>query len=356
MIISNLELLNFRNYPKLNVIFTSGLNVIVGKNGVGKTNIVEAIDLFGFARSFRTNETKNLIRYGSEKAILTATVHIPSRTEIALELRPRSKKVTVNGKTLPKLSHLSRYVSATTFEPSDVLFFDESPAKRRRYLDTNIVRQDEIYLQNITRYEKLLKERNALLKTEDGDEMLALINGPFLEVAAHIVKRRTTFMKDLAKATNEILRKLSMDALNVSLNYHSTLGSEASIIEKGPDLLAKAKDKERVLQTTMAGPHRDDILATLNGKNLKEHASQGQKRLVVIALTLAPYYLEKDEHKKPVIILDDVLSELDEFHQERLLDVLRTCKQVFITTTSYNNHAHAIYEVSEEKEIRRINE
>ena len=130
MRISNLELLNYRNYPKLSVIFTSGLNVIVGANGVGKTNIVEAIDLFGFARSFRTSETKALIRHGEEKAIVTATIHGPGRNEICIELSPRSKKVSVNSKLLPKLSHLSRYVSATTFQPEDVLFFDDSPDRK----------------------------------------------------------------------------------------------------------------------------------------------------------------------------------------------------------------------------------
>lgn len=356
MRISNLDLLNFRNYPKLNVIFTSGINVIVGANGAGKTNIVEAIDLFGFARSFRTSDTKSLIRHGEEKAIITATIHTPSRTEISVEITARTKKVSVNGKVLPKLSHLSRYVSATTFQPEDVLFFDDSPARRRKFLDTNIVRIDEVYLAAISAYEKLLKERNALLKSEPTDELLDLIDEPFLREAALIVERREKFVKVLTKHVNEILQTLSAEKLNVRLEYTSALESSEKIKGSGLAELKKVRAKEKVLQSSTLGPHRDDLSAKLNGHNLKETASQGQKRLIAIALALAPYFMEKDFHKRPIIILDDVLSELDAFHQERLIEFLMKCNQVFITTTNYAGYAHAIYEVNDKKEIRRINE
>ena len=355
MLISNLELLDFRNYPKLSAIFTSGLNVIIGNNGVGKTNVVEAIDLFGFAKSFRTNDTKNLIRHGQRKAIISATIHIPSRTDITIELQERSKRVTVNGKTLPKLSHLSRYVSCTTFQPEDVLFFDDSPAKRRRFIDANIVRKDEVYLEALTRYEKLLKDRNASLKNDQNEEMLTLIDGPFLSEAAIIIERREKFIKDLAKIVNQILKELTNEYLNLKLQYSSSLGSKEEVKEKGPSLLLNVRKKDKALETTTIGPHRDDLSAILNGRNAKEHASQGQKRLIAIAFALAPYFIEKEEHKKPIIILDDVLSELDANHQERLITLLLKCKQVFITTTAYDNHAHAIYEITDTKEIRRIN-
>ncbi len=354
MHISDLELLNFRNYPKLNVIFTTGLNVIVGNNGVGKTNVVEAIDLFGFGRSFRTNEAKNLIRHGEEKAFVTATIHTTTRLEISLEISAKGKKVSVNGKTLPKLSGLSRYVSCTTFQPEDVLFFDDSPGRRRKYLDTNLVRRDELYLAAVTRYEKLLKERNALLKKEDSEELLDLINGPFLEEAAVISEKREKFIKELNKNVNEILGELSPEKMKVRFTYVSTLGSKENILKSGRELLKKNESRERIMQSTLSGPHRDDIAATLNGKKIKENASQGQKRLIVIALTLAPYFIEKESYKKPIIILDDVLSELDSYHQGRLIELLLKCNQVFITTTNYENYAHATYEINETKQMRRI--
>ncbi|MFA7449520.1 MAG: DNA replication and repair protein RecF [Bacilli bacterium] len=355
MLISNLELLDYRNYPKLSAIFTSGLNVIIGDNGVGKTNIVEAIDLFGFAKSFRTNETKNLIRQGTKKAIIVATIHTPSRTEIQIELQERSKRVLVNGKVIPKLSHLSRYVSCTTFQPEDVLFFDDAPAKRRRFIDTNIVRQDEVYLAALSRYEKLLKERNALLKQENSEELLKLIDTPFLEEAAIVVAKRMTYIKDLADSVNKILKELTNEFLNLKLQYSSSFGSKETILKSGRKVLESVRQREKALESTTLGPHRDDLIAILNGRNVKEHASQGQKRLIAIALTLAPYFMEKEDHKKPIIILDDVLSELDENHQERLINLLLKCKQSFITATRYDNHAHAIYEVTDTKEIRRIN-
>lgn len=355
MLISNLELLDFRNYPKLQAIFTSGLNVIIGNNGIGKTNVVEAIDLFGFAKSFRTNDTKNLIRQGQQKAIINATIHIPSRIEIQIELKERSKRVLVNGKTLPKLSHLSRYVSCTTFQPEDVLFFDDSPQKRRRFIDTNIVRQDEIYLGALTRYEKFLKERNAALKREANEELLNLIDPSFLKEAALIVEKREKYIHDLARVVNKILKELTNEYLNLKLQYSSSLGSKENILQHGIEILTKERRRELALESTTLGPHRDDLIAILNGRNAKEHASQGQKRLIAIALTLAPYFMEKEDHKKPIIILDDVLSELDLNHQERLINLLLKCNQVFITATHYDNHAHAIYEITDTKEIRRIN-
>lgn len=355
MLISNLELLDFRNYPKLQAIFTSGLNVIIGNNGIGKTNVVEAIDLFGFAKSFRTNDTKNLIRQGQQKAIINATIHIPSRIEIQIELKERSKRVLVNGKTLPKLSHLSRYVSCTTFQPEDVLFFDDSPQKRRRFIDTNIVRQDEIYLGALTRYEKFLKERNAALKREANEELLNLIDPSFLKEAALIVEKREKYIHDLARVVNKILKELTKEYLNLKLQYSSSLGSKENILQNGIEILKKERRRELALESTTLGPHRDDLMAILNGRNAKEHASQGQKRLIAIALTLAPYFMEKEDHKKPIIILDDVLSELDLNHQERLINLLLKCNQVFITATHYDNHAHAIYEITDTKEIRRIN-
>lgn len=355
MLISNLELLDFRNYPKLQAIFTSGLNVIIGNNGIGKTNVVEAIDLFGFAKSFRTNDTKNLIRQGQQKAIINATIHIPSRIEIQIELKERSKRVLVNGKTLPKLSHLSRYVSCTTFQPEDVLFFDDSPQKRRRFIDTNIVRQDEIYLGALTRYEKFLKERNAALKREANEELLNLIDPSFLKEAALIVEKREKYIHDLARVVNKILKELTKEYLNLKLQYSSSLGSKENILQHGIEILTKERRRELALESTTLGPHRDDLIAILNGRNAKEHASQGQKRLIAIALTLAPYFMEKEDHKKPIIILDDVLSELDLNHQERLINLLLKCNQVFITATHYDNHAHAIYEITDTKEIRRIN-
>ncbi|OQC10968.1 MAG: DNA replication and repair protein RecF [Tenericutes bacterium ADurb.Bin087] len=354
MLISDLELLNYRNYPKLNVIFTSGLNVIVGDNGAGKTNVVEAIHLFAFAKSFRTNETKALIRHEAPKAIISATVHIPSRTDISIELNPRSKRVLINGKVLPKVSQLSRYVRTTTFEPEDVLFFDASPTKRRRFLDSNLSSGDEVYLTTLVRYEKILKERNALLKENENDEALDIIDKLFVELAKTIVEKRTKFIRELNKTVNEVLLKLSDERLNVRLMYESSLGSVANIEKNGLKNLKEARTKESVLESTTLGPHRDDLIATINGHAVKEHASQGQKRLIVIALALAPYFLEKDLHKKPIIILDDVLSELDKGHQERLIELLLTCTQAFITATQYDNHAHAIYEVTAERELRRI--
>ena len=169
-----------------------------------------------------------------------------------------------------------------------------------------------------------------------------------------MLKKREKFIKELNKNVNEILQQLSPDKMKVHFTYLSTLGSKENIQNNGLETLKGNESRERIMQSSLSGPHRDDIVATLNGKKIKESASQGQKRLIVIALTLAPYFIEKEGYKKPIIILDDVLSELDSFHQGKLIELLLKCNQVFITTTSYDNYAHAIYTIDETKQMRRI--
>ncbi|HZJ89699.1 MAG TPA: DNA replication/repair protein RecF [Bacilli bacterium] len=345
MIISELELLNFRNHKNVNVIFTSGLNVIVGENGIGKTNIVEAIDFLGFAKSFRTNESLPLIKEGEQKAIINAQVHTPSRTHIEIEVMPRHKVVRVNNKTVGRLSALSKYVRVTTFQPADVFFFDESPQNRRRFIDTTLAKSDEDYLATLINYERLLKERNAALKLENNDDVISVIDEPFVQNALELVKRREKFVRELSRVVNETLQKLTNEKLYVQLSYKATLGAGGTTPQSALGTIKRNREREKVLQTTTVGPHRDDLNATLNGKTVKTHASQGQKRMIAIALKLAPYFMEKQEHRRPIIVLDDVLSELDETHRERLLTLLLACQQVFVTATEYTNHAHSIYEI-----------
>lgn len=346
MIISELELFNFRNHQSLQVLFTSGLNVIVGENGIGKTNIVEAIDFLGFAKSFRTTESAALIKEGAPKAIVNATIHTPSRTQIEIEALPRHKVVRINNKNVARLSELSKYVAITTFQPSDVLFFDESPQNRRRFLDATLTKSDDSYLAELIRYEKLLKERNGALKSEDNDDVLDVIDEEFVKAAVAVVAKREKLVEQLNKVVNKTLEQLTDEKLQVRLAYRTTLGGGAALISGGRTKLRRERARERVLQTTTLGPHRDDLTALLNRKVVKTHSSQGQKRLIAIALKLAPYFMEKKEHRRPIIVLDDVLSELDEAHQERLLTLLLACQQVFVTATVYKNHAHSIYDVT----------
>ena len=345
MIISELELLNFRNHKNVNVIFTSGLNVIVGENGIGKTNIVEAIDFLGFAKSFRTNESLPLIKEGEEKAIINAQVHTPSRTHVEIEVMPHHKIVRVNNKTVARLSALSKYVRVTTFQPADVFFFDESPQNRRRFIDATLAKSDEDYLVTLINYEKLLKERNAALKFENSGDVITVIDEPFVKNALELVTKREKFVRELSRVVNETLQKLTNEKLYVQLSYKATLGAGNTTQKSALDVMRRNSEREKVLQTTTVGPHRDDLNAMLNGKTVKTHASQGQKRMIAIALKLAPYFMEKQEHRRPIIVLDDVLSELDEAHRDRLLTLLLACQQVFVTATEYTNHAHSIYEI-----------
>lgn len=346
MVITNLNLYSFRNHQSLEATFVKGLNVLVGPNGAGKTNIVEAIHMLGFASSFRTRDSAVIVKKEQAKAHIEATINLPHKAVVEFDITAKSKIITVNGKILRKTSELNRLFNLTTFMPEDVFFFDREPKNRRKFLDERISKDSELYLMGLIAYEKLLKERNALLKNESQDERLTIVTEQLVKEAEKIVLERQKYTKRLETVLNKVMGQLNTTTMMVTLKYLPSLKPGARFKEEALKLFKESEKREKVLQTTTLGPHRDDLTATLLGKDVKDHASQGQKRLIAICLKIAPYFIELDANKKPVVILDDVLSELDDKHQERLIDLLNTMNQAFVTTTKYENYAAAIYDVS----------
>ena len=353
MVITNLNLYNFRNHQSLEVTFVKGLNVLVGPNGVGKTNIVEAIHMLGFANSFRTKEGGVIVQKDKTKAHIEAVLNLPHKANVEFDITAKGKVITVNGKILRKTSELTNLFNLTTFVPEDVLFFDREPKNRRKFLDERISKESEIYLNSLMSYEKLLKERNALLKGNTLDDRLSIVTGQLVKEAERIVLERSKYVKKIESALNKVIGQLGTKSLIVSLHYLPSIKPDKNFKDVALKQFDDLKEKEKILQTTTIGPHRDDLSAMMFGKDVKDHASQGQKRLLMIALKIAPYFIEGDGVKKPVVILDDVLSELDEDHQNRLIDLLNKMNQVFITTTKYDNYAAAIYDVKAGEITRR---
>jgi DNA replication and repair protein RecF len=353
MNVTQLNLHNFRNHTAVEVSFVKGLNVLVGPNGAGKTNIVEAIHMLAFASSFRSKDGDVIVQKGKPKAHIEAVLNLPQKSTVEFEISGKGKVITVNGKILRKTSELNNLLNITTFVPEDVFFFDREPKNRRRFLDERISKENEQYLSSLITYEKLLKERNALLKLNDAEERLEIVTRELVKTAEKIVLERQKYAKKLESVVNRVIGEIAFKPMVVALNYVPSLKPLKNFQETALKMFEELKTKERVLQTTTIGPHRDDLTATLLGKDVKDHASQGQKRIVAIALKIAPYFVEVDPLRKPIIILDDVLSELDEKHQERLLDLLNRVGQAFITTTKYENYAAAIYDVSAGEITRR---
>lgn len=354
MILTQLRLYNFRNHTALEVSFVKGLNVLVGPNGAGKTNIVEAIHMLGFASSFRSRDGSVIVQKEKTKAHIEAVLNLPQKTVVEFDITPKGKVITVNSKILRKTSELNQTLNLTTFVPEDVFFFDREPKNRRKFLDERISKENDLYLSALINYEKILKERNALLKNERPDERLDIVTRQLVKEAQKIVLERQKYAKKLESVVNKVMGQISSHPIVVTLTYQPSLKNSKDFENDALAAFKAITDKERILQTTTLGPHRDDVGALLQGKDVKDHASQGQKRLIAIALKIAPYFIESDTNRKPIIILDDVLSELDDIHQEKLLDLLNRVGQSFITTTKYENYAAAIFDVAA-GEIKRRN-
>ena len=355
MIVKKLVLRNFRNYSNLDLSFDNGLNVITGPNGSGKTNIVEAIYFLSLARSFRTSETTDLIMFKRPFATVEAEVELSSsKKTINALITPSSKKMLVNGKAIKRLSELANLLNVIAFEPKDALMFVSSPIVRRNFLDINLSKKSAIYLENLMNYEKILKERNALLKKDDVDLLeLSVLTKQIVDVSMVIDKYRLTYISEINRVLNKIVSALMGEERKALLVYEPFVKVDENFVSNATRAYERAQVSDIKHRVTSLGIHREDIKMLLDDKDIASTGSQGENRLAVIALKLAPYFLVEDKKSRPVIVLDDVLSELDDNHQKRLLDLLRKFEQVFITSTQNTILNASVYEVDKHTVNRR---
>ena len=355
MIIKSLTLRNFRNYDYAKVEFDPKLNVIVGDNAAGKTNLVEAIYFLSLARSFRTSETSDLIKNKRQFSEIEARVEQDTITkDIAALMTSSSKKFVCNDKPIRKLSDLSKLINVIVFEPKDTLMFNDSPMVRRNFLDINLSKKSPIYLENLMVFEKLLRERNAILKSDVVDKIqLEIVTDQMIEVEETICKYRAAYVNEINNILSKLITKLKGENQTAQLVYMPFM----KIDDKFKSSCARAYERniesDVKHRMTQLGIHREDIKMILNGKDISEQGSQGENRIAVIALKVAPFFLIEDKAQKPIVILDDVMSELDDEHKKRLLTFVRDLEQVFITTTKTNIKDASIYEVSQHIVTRR---
>lgn len=355
MIVSKLVLRNFRNYSFLELEFGKGLNVIVGKNAQGKTNIVEAIQFMSLARSFRTNETADLISKACQFATIEARVEQDSvKKDLTAILTCSSKRILCNEKPVRKISELSSLINVIVFEPKDSLMFNDSPIVRRNYLDINLSKKSPIYLQALMNYEKLLRERNLILKNDNIDKtQLEVITEQLIKASSTIVNYRTIYVNEINQILSKIVSKIKGENEEAHIDYVPYIVYDEFFEKNAKNLYQRNLDSDIKRKATQQGIHREDIKMILNGHDIASYGSQGENRLAVIALKLAPYFLIEDKEARPIVVLDDVMSELDETHQIKLVDFLRKFEQVFITSVSTNIKNASIYEVDKHKVTRR---
>lgn len=355
MIIKNLVLRNFRNYDYANVEFDPKLNIIVGENAAGKTNVVEAIYFLSLARSFRTAETGELIKNKRQYSTIEAKVEQDTINKDIVALMTSScKKFTCNEKPIRKLSDLSKLINVIVFEPKDTLMFSDSPLVRRNFLDINLSKKSPIYLENLMIFEKLLKERNAILRSDEIDKtQLNVVTEQLISVQEIICNYRQAYVNEINHVLSKLITSLKGEKESAELVYLPFIKLDDKFKLSCARAYAHNEESDIKHKVTQLGIHREDIKMMLNGKDISVQGSQGENRIAVIALKIAPFFLIDEKEKKPIVILDDVMSELDDEHKKRLITFVKQLEQVFITTTKTDITDASIYEVSEHIITRR---
>lgn len=336
MKINKLNLVNFRNYENVEVEFQKGVNIILGDNGVGKTNLVEAIDYLTLGKSFKTSDEKELIRFSQEFSRIELEFEEKEKTILKAVISKDGKKISYNDIELKKLSELSGKLIDVLFVPEDVGFFKGSPSERRRFLDINLSSLSSTYLLDLSTYKKLLKERNAILKEEMVDKTyVEIIDKKMIEIQYRLVTHRKKIISKLNSVINEKYQNLDNSTNKVKLVYLTEVENVNSKEEYVKEMTRRYKEEfesDVKRKVTSIGIHRDNLLMFLNGREIGVYGSQGQNRLGTLSLKLSMFEILKEELKEePIVILDDVLSELDNDHQKRLIGELLKIEQVFIT-------------------------
>jgi DNA replication and repair protein RecF len=334
MIIRSIELKNFRNYSQLQIDFDSETNILFGDNAQGKTNILESAYVSATTKSHKGSRDREMIRFGEEEAHIRTIVSKNEQDfQIDLHLKKnRSKGIAVNQVPIKKASDLFGILNIIFFSPEDLNIIKDGPTERRRFLDLELCQLDKIYLSDLTAYNKVLRQRNALLKDlffrPDLKDTLSIWDEQLIEYGKRIIRRRASFIEELRDIVFEIHSRLSGNRECLTLKYEPSV--EAMFFE---DELFRASSRDQKLAQTSVGPHRDDISFLLGDIDIRKFGSQGQQRTAALSLKLAEIELvKKSIGDTPVLLLDDVLSELDSNRQNYLLNSIHNI-QTIITCT-----------------------
>jgi len=338
MKLNDLSLYNFRNYNKQEVVFGKGVNFFVGDNGSGKTNLLEAIYFLSLAKSYKTNET-NLIRYNHEFTRINANAFARGKKlQLKVIISEKGKRALINSQEVKKLSNYIGTINILSFLPEDLLIIKGSPKDRRYFIDIVYGQIDKQYLFELSNYKILLKQRNELLKklseSENPDLTLLDILTEQLSVSAKtIVNFRKVFIDKINESLKNMYRFLSDKQSDFVFKYNPSVEG---------DIESKIKSKYKndlYLKTTNLGPHRDDYDFLIDKNQAKDNASQGEQRIMVLAIILAiSDIIFAKNQERPIFLLDDVFSELDSKRQNKLIRYLMKLEtQAIITTTHLDN-------------------
>ena len=337
MWVSQLQLTNFRNYARLQLQPDAGLCVLTGDNAAGKTNVLEAVFLCALGRSHRTSRDAELIRESEQPGAVALTLHTRGGTRsISCKLMAgERKRVLIDGTALSRSGELLGCLNVVMFAPEDLMLVKGGPGERRRFLDMEISQLRPAYYYTLQQYNVALKQRNALLKAEAETALLEPWDEQLSRLGAAITAERAQFLSELGGIASRLHLQLSGGRETLLLAYQPNLP------DAEPDRLAAAMrerlfdalERDRFRGSTSVGPHRDDVAMALDGSDVRVYGSQGQQRTVVLSLKLSELQIMRQlRGESPVLLLDDVFSELDRRRQRMLLDAVQGC-QTFLTCT-----------------------
>lgn len=347
MIIKSLELANFRNYEELNISFDKGTNILYGDNAQGKTNILEAIYVSATTKSHKGSKDKEIINFNKEEAhIRTYLEKEGVETRVDMHLRKnKSKGIAIDGQKIKKAADLMGLLNVVFFSPEDLSIIKDGPAERRRFADMELCQLDSFYLYNLNHYNKIIGQRNKLLKDmyfqPELKETLNIWDSQLVSFGSKIIERREQFVKQLSEIIFDIHKKLSGGKEELVINYEPDVS-----IENFEKQMKYNQDKDIKLKQTTTGPHRDDFSFIVNGVDIRKYGSQGQQRTAALSLKLSEIELVKKISKDtPVLLLDDVLSELDSNRQNYLLNSIGNI-QTIITCTGLDEFINNRFEIN----------
>ena len=340
MYLTELSCKNFRNYPELCVNFSPEINFITGKNGTGKTNILEAIAVCSHIKSFRNVSDSDMMRWHTDNYYCSSRVHtdVVHRYEVgcSIEKERLKKRVKIDGREINRISDYYGKLQTVVFSPVDINLVNGAPEIRRRFIDSVISKTDPVYLENLNEFRKILMSRNRLLKSlrerkTSDTRQLDVFDALFAEKASYIIKKRRAFIEIFQMLFSESYRKIGLNDSGPDIKYIESINvdSDNDIVTS----LISRRQKDIMSGNTGAGPQRDDIRLQMSENiHFTSYASQGQRRTAGIALKAAEFsYLEKKLSTKAIILVDDIFSELDEERRANMVKILSRGNQVIFT-------------------------
>ena len=355
MYIEKIKLNNFRNYEQLELDLNKDINIIYGNNAQGKTNILEAIFLSSFGKSFRTNKEKEMIRFNEQRCLVEIFYQKKDRDgKVKIEISTK-KQISLNGVKLKKLSELLGNINIVIFTPDDINILKDGPASRRRFLDMMIGQLRPNYVYNLNMYLKTIEQRNNYLRQireeNKPEEMLEIWDENLAEYGEKIYIYRNEFIKKLLNKINNIHKNITDAKEEIRIEYLSNCDNKENYLK----LLKERRKLDIIKGYTTKGIHRDDFVIYINDKEVSTYGSQGQNRTAVLSLKLSELQVVYDEiGEYPILLLDDFMSELDEVRRKNFLNNIKNT-QVILTGTDKIELSDVEYSIFNVKEGKIIN-